>query len=179
MPMVNVTAPISTFNEQQRADLAERLTHVLLMIEGGTDTPAGRAIAYVTFSDIEPDRWYVGGNLDDTYAYPGGRVVFDVTVPEGSCNQQRKSRIHDAVNTALCDTLGISPETRHRGASAWVIIHEVREGHWGAGGRSISVRDVAKIAQMAPDRADYYEPLLAARRRLHESLSYPEDAASY
>ncbi len=179
MPKVAVTAPTSTFTTEQRSDLAERLTSVLLMIEGGNDNPAGRAIAHVTFHDIEPDRWYVGGQLDDTYVYPGGRVVFDVTVPEGSCDQRRKTLIHQAVNTALCDTLGIDADAKHRGASAWVIVHEVREGHWGAGGNTISIRDIAKLAQMQPDRAGYYDALLAARQSVHQAAGYPEHTASY
>ena len=79
---------------------------------------------------------------------------------------------------SLSRVLGISANNL-TAASAWVIIHEVREGHWGAAGRMVGIRRIAELAQMAPDRADYYEPLLRAEKKLHESYGFPDGASSY
>lgn len=178
MPLVQVNLPKNSLSSEQRAQLAEEMTSVLLLIEGGVDNPEGRAIAYVIFNEIDPDDWFVGGRLDDTYVYPGGRFIFDVTVPQGSCNQERKNAVHAAINDALLRVLSI-PKESGAGASAWVLINEVREGHWGTGGRMIGIRRIAKLARMDADRANYFEPLLAATKRMHKSHEYPEGAGSY
>jgi len=178
MPLVRVTLSKGCLSTEQRSQLAEEMTGVLLLVEGGTDNPAGRAIAYVLFNEVDPADWYIGGRLDETYVHPGGRFIFDVTVPQGSCNQERKNQVHAAVNDSLCKILGLAPDKR-TAASAWVIIHEVREGHWGAAGRMVGIRNIAQFAQMAPDRADYFEPLLAAQKKLHEAHGFPEGTGSY
>ena len=178
MPLVRVTLVEGSLDEEQRAQLADELTSVLLMIEGGVDNPEGRAIAYVLFDEVQAKGWYVGGKLDDTYVYPGGRFIFHVTVPQGSCDQDRKNAVHKAVNDSLFKVIGESSEHR-AGSSAWVIINEVPEGHWGAMGRMVGIRRISQIAQMSPDRADYFEPLLAAQKRVHEAHGYPPGAGSY
>ena len=178
MPLVRVTMIEGSLSEEQRAQLADEMTGVLLLIEGGVDNPAGRSIAYVIFEEIAAKDWYVGGNLDDTYVYKGGRFIFNVTVPLGSCNQDRKNAVHKAVNDSLFKVLGLQPAGRD-GSSAWVILHEVPEGHWGASGRMVGIRRISEIAQMSPDRADYFEPLLAAQKRVHEAHGFPAGAGSY
>jgi phenylpyruvate tautomerase PptA (4-oxalocrotonate tautomerase family) len=178
MPLVRVTMVEGSLNEDQRAQLADEMTGVLLLIEGGVDNPQGRSIAYVIFEEIAAKDWYVGGKVDDTYVYAGGRFIFNVTVPQGSCNQDRKNAVHKAVNDALFKVLGVAPEGR-AGSSAWVLINEVPEGHWGAMGRMVGIRRISQLAQMSPDRAEYFEPLLAALKRMHEANGYPAGAGSY
>jgi phenylpyruvate tautomerase PptA (4-oxalocrotonate tautomerase family) len=178
VPLVRVHLPRNSLSAEQRTKLAEEMTSVLLLIEGGVDNPQGRAIAYVIFNEIDPNDWLVGGRLDDTYVYPGGRFIFDVTIPQGSCDQQRKNAVHEAINNALLRVLGM-PKEPGSGANAWVLINEVREGHWGAGGRMVRIRRISQLAQMAPDRAEYFEPLLAATKRMHESHGYPAGTGSY
>lgn len=178
MPLVQVTLPKDSLTAEQRDALAEEMTCVLLMIEGGVDNPNGRAIAHVIFNEVDTGAWYVGGKLDDTYVYPGGRFIFTVTIPQGSCNQERKERVHEAINDAVLKVVGVA-EDKQKGSSAWVLINEVPEGHWGAGGRMVGIRRISQIAQMLPERAEYFEPLLAAQKRVHEAHSFPEGAGSY
>ncbi len=178
MPLVHAKMVRGSLTDAQRSSLAEEMTAVLLMIEGGVDNPAGRAIAYVIFEEVDPRDWFVGGKLDDSYVYAGGRFIFTITVPQGSCNQERKTAVHEAVNQALVRVLGVGEE-KAAGGSAWVIINEVPEGHWGAGARTVGIRRISKIAQMSPDRAEYFEPLLAATKRMHDAHGYPVGTGSY
>ena len=52
MPVITVDYPKGKFSPGQRDALAEAMTQVILQIEGGADTPAGRSIAWVKFNEI-------------------------------------------------------------------------------------------------------------------------------
>ena len=58
MPVITVDYPKGKFSPGQRDALAEAMTQVILQIEGGADTPAGRSIAWVKFNEID-DEIYV------------------------------------------------------------------------------------------------------------------------
>ena len=67
MPMVQLTHVKGALSDAQKEQLSERMTQVLLMIEGEADTPGGRSIAWVLFNEVEPTTWAVGGRFDGTY----------------------------------------------------------------------------------------------------------------
>src|SRR6266542_2438568 len=91
MPMVTVEYSEGTLSREQRDSLAEEMTHVLLEIEGGADTPDGRSIAWVRFREIAATDWYVGGTTAAKYVSAAGKFLIELNVPEGSMNQERKS----------------------------------------------------------------------------------------
>lgn len=178
MPMVQLTHVKGSLTEAQKADLSERMTHVLLEIEGGADTPAGRSIAWVLFNEVEAATWAVGGRFDDTHVGPGGKFLIQVTVPEGSMDQARKSAVHKAVNDAVLHVTG-TPAGEGAGRSAWVIIREVTEGHWGAAGRTTSIGHIAKIvgASLDGDHFSFVKRYFAAKRRQFAAARYPDETA--
>ena len=63
MPVITVDYPKGKFSPSQRDELAEAMTQVILEIEGGADTPAGRSIAWVKLNEIDGNDWYIGGDL--------------------------------------------------------------------------------------------------------------------
>jgi len=84
-----------------------------------------------------------------------------------------KTDLHAAINRAMAAVLGVTD------ANEWVIVHEIKEGAWGVGGRTIGVRDVARLIGALPERAACFEPLLAAHKRAHEAHDYPDGAGTY
>jgi phenylpyruvate tautomerase PptA (4-oxalocrotonate tautomerase family) len=152
VPMVEVHYRPEDLTQAQKADLAERLTHVLLEIEGGEDTPNGRLIAWVKFHPVNGDDWAIGGSFGDEMIANPGRFLFYVTVPEGSLSQDRKSQVHEAVDEALHATLGIplSPPEERR-PSVWVMIKEMNEGNWGGMGRTFKLKDISGLVGGDPD----------------------------
>lgn len=175
MPMVEVTMLKSALTPEQKEKLTERLTHVLLMIEGGTDNPAGRAIAWTFFREIDPDDWAIGGKFDGTYEAPGGRFLFSITVPEASLSPDRRPLIIEATNAALMETLGLEAEDR-LGMSAWVHIHEIPEGHWGAAGKVFGVEQIYELWGVRDDgrRMKYIKAYLEAKDRARADHGFPE-----
>jgi len=169
MPLMRITYEHGTLTDAQKTRFAEEVTHALLIGEGGADTPAGRSVAYVIFDEVGPRTWYVGGAL----VPPANRFLFDVVYPDGASNQSAKTALHAAINRAMATVLGVTD------ANEWVIVHEIKEGAWGVGGRTIGVRDVARLIGALPERAAYFEPLLAAHKRAHEAHDYPDGAGIY
>ena len=175
MPLLRVTHQRGALSDTQKDALAERLTAALLIGEVGADTPAGRAVAYVLFDEVDAARaWYVGGKPDSAPP-PGGRLLFDVVYPEGAASQADKSTLHAAINTAVADVLGIDATFPNR-AGDWVIVHEPADGAWGAGGQTIGIREINHLAGGEPARADYFESLLAGQKRLREAHGVPAQA---
>jgi phenylpyruvate tautomerase PptA (4-oxalocrotonate tautomerase family) len=94
VPMMTVQHPHEAITPDQKDTLAEDLTQVILQIEGGADTPAGRSIAWVRFQPIAREYWYLGGRNDATFEAAAGRWLIELNVPEGSMNQDRKTDCH-------------------------------------------------------------------------------------
>lgn len=178
MPLAHVTFVRDSLSAEQKRELAERMTAVLLEIEGGADTPGGRSIAWVLLNELGNDTWAVGGRFDDTYVSPAGKFLVDVEVPEGSMNQERKSRVHKAVNDAILELTG----TQHlpgAGRSAWVRVSEIPEGAGGTSGKTASVTGIATIAGVDLDGEifDFTKRHFAAKERAFAQHGVPADAS--
>src|SRR5271167_1917293 len=101
MPLLRITYQRGAFTDAQKAQLAEELTAAILIAEVGADTPAGRAVAYVLFDEIDPKTsWFVGGK-PDLDAPKGGRFLFDVVYPVGAAPQIDKTALHARINAII------------------------------------------------------------------------------
>jgi phenylpyruvate tautomerase PptA (4-oxalocrotonate tautomerase family) len=151
MPMIDVTMVKGALTKAQRTALTEKLTHLLLVIEGGMneamDNPASRSIAWLFYHEIETDGLWVGGVTDSPHMPEGGKFRIVVTVPDGALDAEGAKRlVVEGVHKALRDVLGLPPQTGIKWAP-WVIVHEVRNGNWGAGGQVRTLRDITRYAR--------------------------------
>ncbi len=146
MPMIHFHYPAGSLTSARKSDLAERLTHVLVEIEGGpgTDGPRARSISWVMFYEIANDSWAIGGKFDDTFVSRPGKFLVNVHVPEGSLSNDRKTMVHKMVDQAIFDTFDVpvpdDPEGRK--PSIFVEITEWPEGNMGALGRTWRLADI-------------------------------------
>jgi phenylpyruvate tautomerase PptA (4-oxalocrotonate tautomerase family) len=146
MPMVTVTAPKGALNAQQRAELSEKLTRVLLRLESGmqeeSENPAARSISQVLIHEIEPTAWAVGGKFDNSFVSEGGRFLTVVTVPEHALKgEDKKERMVAAVHDTFREVLKLPPENGIKW-SPGVIVQEVPDGNWGVGGTIRRMPDI-------------------------------------
>ena len=176
MPLLRVTHQRGALTDGQKAQLAEELTSAILIAEVGADTPAGRALAYVLFDEVDPKTsWYVGGK-PDTSPPKGGRFLFDIVYPVGASMQADKTELHATINRIVAKTLDVDGSFPNR-AGDWVFVHEVPNGSWGASGQTIGIRDINQVAGGDPERAEYFEPLLAAQERVREAHGFPSEVS--
>lgn len=178
MPMITVEYVEGQLTATQKQALAEEMTNVILQIEGGADTPAGRSIASVRFRSISPDDWYIGGKTDDTFVSETGKFLIELNVPEGSMDQGRKSQCHKAITDAVLRVKGIKPPMS-AARSVWVQIFEWPEGHLATTGRTSALFGIAKVAGIPMDH-----PLLAfsrkyfeAKERMYDAHEFPAETA--
>jgi len=175
MPLLRVTHQRGAFTDAQKAQLAEEFTHAILIGEQGVDNASSRSVAYVIFDEIDAKTsWFNGGKIEEVPP-TAGRFVFDVIYPYGAANQAAKTQLAKDINDIVARVLGVDGTFPNR-IGDWVLIHEITEGNWGVSGQIVSVRDIHSVMQGAPERVEYFEPLLAAQKRLLEAHGFPAGA---
>lgn len=172
MPLLRITHTAGAFTNGQKDQLAEALTHAVLIGEQGVDNEAARSVAYVIFHEVDAkSSWYVGGKIEQIPP-KGGRFIFEVVFPVGAANQTVKNQLNKDINDIVARILDVDGTFPNR-IGDWVLLTEITEGNWGVSGQTVSVRDVHQVMQGAPERVDYFEPLLAAQKQLLEAHNFP------
>ena len=80
-----------------------------------------------------------------------------VTVPEGSLSDARKQLMVEKVTAAALEAEGLPDNERTR-MLTWVIINEVKDGNWGAGGGVVRLADIGEAFGVSADSPRAPEP---------------------
>jgi phenylpyruvate tautomerase PptA (4-oxalocrotonate tautomerase family) len=177
MPIMNVHYVQGTLTSAQKQDLAERLTALMIRMEGGAGTEGGHAFAWVIYDEIATGNWWAGGRTDQTYIRPPGCFLVDVRIPEGYMNAQHKTEVQAGVNAALMAATGQNPSEQKAGGSCQVVINEITEGNWAAAGKPISIASIAGSVGLAKnsDRFAWVKKYFTAKASALKAAGYPSD----
>ena len=175
MPIMDVRYPAGSLDKAAKAALAQRLTDVLIRMEGGANTRQGRAFAWVLFTEFAEDDFWVGGRTDNEFVAAPGKFLVHVTIPEGYMNAPHKSEVHAWVTSAIVDVT--RAQDRAAGDSVLVVIDEVTEGNWGAGGNTISLDAIAVAVGQPKEGARFrwVQSYFGAKARAYAAAGYPSD----
>jgi phenylpyruvate tautomerase PptA (4-oxalocrotonate tautomerase family) len=173
---MQVHYPQGALPGDRKAALAQKLTDVLLLMEGNAKTAGGLAFASVLFTEVAESDWWVGGRTDAAYFAPPGKFLVRVTIPEGYMNQAHKTEVHAAVTAAIVAVTG-NPNDPGQGGSVQVIIDEVTEGNWGAHGKTISLASIADTVGLPKngERFQWVRAYFKAKARQFKQAGYPAD----
>ena len=176
MPIMQIYYPKGQLDRDRKMALAQKLTSVLIMMEGGAGTNAGRAFATVLMSEVDAESWFVGGHLDSTYVAKAGKFIIYVTIPEGYMNAAHKTEVHSWINAAILETMNCQT-IPNAGANIMVVINEVPEGNWGANGKTIGMDSISVAVGLAKEseRFMWVERYFAAKSRALRAAGYPAD----
>jgi phenylpyruvate tautomerase PptA (4-oxalocrotonate tautomerase family) len=176
MPIMNVSYSAGDLNDTSKADLAKKLTDVMIRMEGGANTHGGRAFAWVLFNELPKGDWWAGGETGNGYVSPPGRFLVHVSIPEGYMNAAHKSEVHAWVTEAVLAATGASGQDA--GKSIQVVLDDVPEGNWAAGGKTISLASIADSVGLskAGSRFAWSKNYFAAKARARTAAGYPTDA---
>lgn len=145
MPLVRITYPRGALTPAQKRQLAESLTQIALEVEVDTVTAAGRMVTVVHFNEAAANDWAVGGQLRSSAdAAAPNHFIVDLVVLEGLIEGTRKGDAHRRVTEAFQHAFGAHADPMLP-LRVWVLVHDVREGAWGAGGQTVSALDVAQF----------------------------------
>jgi phenylpyruvate tautomerase PptA (4-oxalocrotonate tautomerase family) len=180
MPMIHFHYPAGSLTAVRKNDLAERLTHVLIEIEGGsgTDGPKARSISWVMFYEIANGSWAIGGKFDDSYVSPPGKFLVNVHVPEGSLSSDRKALVHRMVDQAVFDTfdMPVPDDPESRNPSIFVQITEWPQGNIGALGKTWGLADIGGYVGGGGDPAihQHGNAYMKARAKFRATAGFPD-----
>ena len=144
MPLVRVTFPRGALAPTHKRRLAASLTDIVLDAEVDAVTDPGKAVTIVQFVEAAADDWAVGGVLRSAAEVGPEHFIVDVVVLEGLLEGARRTDVHRRVTEAFQQAFGddAHPMLPMR---VWVLVHDVREGGWGAAGQTVSATDVAQF----------------------------------
>ncbi len=166
MPVVRITYPRGALAPSQKRQLAAALTEVVLDAEVDAVTDMGRLVTVIHFNEVAADDWAVAGELRSTAVGAPDHFIVDVIVLEGLLGGARRADVHRRVTEAFQNAFAEAAGDSMLALRVWVLIHELREGSWGAAGRTVSALDVAQ----------FINPELPARRRAEITASIGSEA---
>ena len=70
---------------------------------------------------------------------------------EGSVSQEKMEHMIELVTDAVVEAEGYGDAVR---PITWVIIDEVKDGSWGAAGRSVKLEDLAKLVEGGKEQVE-------------------------
>jgi phenylpyruvate tautomerase PptA (4-oxalocrotonate tautomerase family) len=176
MPIMEVRYPAGRLDAAAKADLAKKLTDVLIRMEGGVGTDGGRGFAWVLFTELPARDLWVGGHTDGAFVSQPGPFLVHVTIPEGYMNAAHKNEVHAWFMQAIAEATG-NPHPQPGAGSVLVIIDEVTGGNWSADGLPIHLASIAKTVGMPADgeRMRWSHAYFDAKARQFAAAGYPSD----
>jgi phenylpyruvate tautomerase PptA (4-oxalocrotonate tautomerase family) len=73
-----------------------------------------------------------------------------VSVPQGALSDRRRAGLVEEFSKLVREAAGLSEE---EGIRIWVLVHEIAEGNWGAGGQIIRFEQLREAAKAERDKA--------------------------
>ena len=138
MPLIDVFYPAGTFTAEARTALADELTTAMLRAERAPDTEFFRNITWVYVHEQPEGTILAAGR-------PVDQPVFRVqaTVPQGALSERRKAELVREVTRVVSEAAGLGGDD---GLRVWVLVMEVPDGNWGAGGQVIQFEQLRGYA---------------------------------
>lgn len=146
MPIFEISYPEGALEPDARAKLMEDLTTALLRAERAPDTDFFRSVTWGYVYEQPADSVLAAGR-------PVQKPTFkiDVTTPEGALSDRRREEFVVEATRLVREAAGISEEDALR---VFVLMHEVAEGSWGAGGHVIRFEQLREAAKAEREKAE-------------------------
>jgi phenylpyruvate tautomerase PptA (4-oxalocrotonate tautomerase family) len=139
MPVFEVTYPEGALSADARAKMLEDLTTALLRAERAPDTDFFRNVTWSYVHELPAGSVNAAGRPVEAPTFK-----IDVTTPQGALSDRRREELVAAATSIVREAAGIPDDEALR---VWVLMHEVAEGSWGAGGQVIRFEQLREIAK--------------------------------
>ena len=153
MPVFELTYPEGALEPEARAQLLEDLTTALLRAERAPDTEFFRGVTWSYVHELPTDSVLAAGRPVEQPTFK-----IDVTTPEGALSDRRREEFVGEATRLVREAAGIAEEEALR---VWVLMHEVAEGSWGAGGHVIRFEQLREAANAERAKAEQTVPASA------------------
>jgi phenylpyruvate tautomerase PptA (4-oxalocrotonate tautomerase family) len=138
MPKLDLTVPADSLSDDERQKLARDLASTLLRWEGAPDTEFFRSITWAHIHALPAEQILTPDGVAEPHA------VVEVSVPDGALSERRKAGLVEDATKLVLDATGWGPEA---GVRVWILIRDVPEGNWGAGGQIVHFEQLRAAAK--------------------------------
>lgn len=147
---MDVTFPAGALTADQRTELADELTTVLLRAERAPDTDFFREVTWIFMHELPEGAVLTAGR-------PVEKPIFKIicTTPEGALSARRRGELVAEATRVVREVAGIPEEDAMR---IFVLCREIDEGSWGAGGHVIQFEQLRAIAAEQREKSDAAAP---------------------
>jgi phenylpyruvate tautomerase PptA (4-oxalocrotonate tautomerase family) len=128
MPNIFVKVPRGIFTGDRKALLVERLNQAAAQAERIPDEPRQRALCWVIVEEVDSGNWTCGARDVLASVIP---IFVTVHVPAGVLDPASRALYLKLIDLAFKDAL---PQDEKRKIATSVILNDVADGTWGAGG---------------------------------------------
>jgi phenylpyruvate tautomerase PptA (4-oxalocrotonate tautomerase family) len=143
MPRLDLTITADVLTEEQKPELLRELGSALLHWEGAPDTEFFRSITWAHLHELPADSIQTPDGIAEPHA------IVDITVPGGALSERRKEGVVEDATKLILDATGWGPEA---GVRIWVLIRDVPDGNWGAGGQIVRFEQLREAAKAERDQ---------------------------
>jgi phenylpyruvate tautomerase PptA (4-oxalocrotonate tautomerase family) len=144
VPRVELTYTAGALSDQAKQELPQQLAESMLRWEGAPDTEFFRAISWVHVHELPAGSAFTADGPAQL-----SQFVVDVTVPQGGLSERRRAGLVEEFTKLIREAAGLPEEEAIR---VWVLVHEITEGHWGAGGGIIRFEQLREAAKAERDK---------------------------
>jgi phenylpyruvate tautomerase PptA (4-oxalocrotonate tautomerase family) len=153
MPFIRVNCPKGALTPEQKAKLAPRLVYALIRQEIDPVTEIGTAATGFFYNEVDVENCFPGGVSLTSHPEKIFWTV-EAFVAASYFSQSRRDEMQFDIAKAFVDILGDDASVMQREditiAPSWlmrlhVVIIEIPEGSWGAGGQTIDTEKISKL----------------------------------
>ena len=145
MPVFEITYPQGALEPDVRTQLVDDLTTTLLRAERAPDTQFFRDVTWAYVHEVPGEHVLAAGRPVDKPTFK-----IDVTTPEGALSDRRREEFVVEATRLVREAAGIPEEEALR---VFVLMHEVAEGSWGAGGNVVRFQALREMAKAEREQA--------------------------
>jgi phenylpyruvate tautomerase PptA (4-oxalocrotonate tautomerase family) len=153
MPVFELTYPEGALEPEVREQLIDDLTTALLRAERAPDSEFFRSVTWAYVHELPAGTVLAGGR-------PVEKPTFkiDVSTPQGALSDRRREELVVEATRLVREAAGIDEDEALR---VWVLMREVAEGSWGAGGHVIRFEQLREAAKAEREKAAQAAPASA------------------
>jgi phenylpyruvate tautomerase PptA (4-oxalocrotonate tautomerase family) len=140
MPKIDLTYSAGALCPEAKAELPAKLAATLLKWEKAPNTEFFRSISWAHVHELAPDATH-DANGPDAPAH----FVVDVTTPQGALSDRRRAELAKEITDQVLEAAGLGVE--EDGIRVWILMHEVAEGSWAAGGGVVRFEALREAAR--------------------------------
>ena len=158
MPKIDFTYSAGALSPEAKAELPAKLAATLLKWENAPDTEFFRSISWTHVHELAADSTHDANG-------PGAppHFVLDVTTPQGALSDRRRGELAKEMTEQVLEAAGLNAE--EDGIRVWILMHELPEGSWAAGGgvvRFEALREAAREQREYAPGAEARTPAAAS-----------------